>query len=419
MKKQNKACGMSKDIPHSGSKIGKFIARLICATLCVSVILSLFGCGDAASESKSTQASQAPREMVIDEPVATVIACSDFQNANGNEEGQKTVSAILSKIKESIPSADGFICAGDYDYDMSIYIGQDATQEGVTALKDAVEGVYDDLSYEVFIGGNHDVCAAESIAKSGENDPKSGDYGVFVINEDDYMWCSNAGYSETYSGMSALDIVKQTASELAKYLNDKADDGFDKPIFIVSHLPLHYSMRTKNDGDGMYANYLFDVINSAAKSGLNIIYLYGHDHSNGWDDYLGGAAVFLKKGDSINIAQESKLEFKAETLEFTYLNAGFVGYYENHNGADDALTMTVFEIYNDRVQISRYDENGLHDLKSSGVHNAYKGETDDDYLADTTSVAGTCVVELSTEIKTPAVADDLLPQQAEQTDAAA
>ena len=134
-------------------------------------------------------------------------------------------------------------------------------------------------------------------------------------------------------------------------------------------------MRTKNDGDGMYANYIFDVLNEAGSYGLNIIFLYGHDHSNGWDDYLGGSSVYLAKGDGINIAQASKTDFAEEILKFTYMNAGFTGYYENHNGADDVLTMTAFTITNDTVQVERYDVKGKHSLKSSGVTNSYKNES--------------------------------------------
>jgi hypothetical protein len=141
-------------------------------------------------------------------------------------------------------------------------------------------------------------------------------------------------------------------------------------------------MRTANDGDGMYAKLLFDVINSAARKGLNIVFLYGHDHSNGWDDYLGGASVFLKKGDSILIAQNSKTEYKSETLAFTYMNAGFVSYYNDHNGADSTLTMTVFRIKGNELSISRFSANGLHLLKSKGITNTYKNETG--YLPDLT-----------------------------------
>lgn len=63
-------------------------------------------------------------------------------------------------------------------------------------------------------------------------------------------------------------------------------------------------MRTRNDGDKQHANYIFNVLNDAGGNGLNIVFLYGHDHSNGWDDYLGGASVYLTKGDSINCTKQ-------------------------------------------------------------------------------------------------------------------
>ena len=135
-------------------------------------------------------------------------------------------------------------------------------------------------------------------------------------------------------------------------------------------------MLTKNDGGGKYANYIFDVLNAAGENGLNIIFLYGHDHSNGWDDYLGGSCVYLAKDDEINIAQSSQTYFAAKTLNFSYLNAGFVGYYENHNGADNTLTMTAFKIYSDKVVVSRYSDSGEHNLKCKGVTtNSYKNES--------------------------------------------
>ena len=46
-----------------------------------------------------------------------------------------------------------------------------------------------------------------------------------------------------------------------KYFNSKITEDFSKPIFVLSHLALNYSMRTYNDGDGQYAKYIFDVIN--------------------------------------------------------------------------------------------------------------------------------------------------------------
>lgn len=114
--------------------------------------------------------------------------------------------------------------------------------------------------------------------------------------------------------------------------------------------------------DGIYADLIFNILNEAGQEGLNIFFLFGHNHSNDWDDYLGGSAVYLAKGDEINIAQSSRSRFKKEILNFTYLNAGYIGYYNNHNGADDTLTMTVFTINDESVLIERYSAAGIHNL---------------------------------------------------------
>ena len=320
-----------------------------------------------------------------------VIAGSDFQNQSGNTAGAATVTDILTQIKNAdYTEADGFLFCGDYDY--STVNNQTRTEAGITALKSAVTGTYSTLADDrmVLVEGNHDAAAATGLATSGAHD--TAEYGVYVINEDDYMWRN-----------SDEATIRNTASALKAYLNGKVSEGYGKPVFVVSHLPLHYTMRTCNDGDGKYANYIFDVLNEAGASGLNIIFLYGHDHSNGWDDYLGGAAVYLAKGDKINIAQASKTVFKEETLNFTYMNAGFTGYYENHNDADDTLTMTVFTVTATTVTVERYDADGKHLLKSAGVTNSYKNESG--YSPNTDIYASPQYIALGTVTPSQTVAD--------------
>lgn len=349
--------------------------KLLALLLALIMILSLLPTSVLATGSEPT----------------VVIAGSDFQNPNGNEAGAQTVTNILTQMQNAgYAEADGFLFCGDYDYDS---VGStSSTEAGITALKNAVTGTYRTLANDrmVLVEGNHDAAAASGLATSGAHD--TAEYGVFVINEDDYMW-NNSNEA----------TIRNTAANLKTYLETKAADGFDKPIFVVSHLPLHYSMRTKNDGDGMYANYIFDVLNDAGAKGLNIIFLYGHDHSNGWDDYLGGAAVYLAKGDKINIAQASQTVFEEKTLNFTYMNAGFTGYYENHNGADDTLTMTVFSITDDAVTVERYDANEKHNLKSEGFTNSYKKESG--YDPNTTVYGSPQTITLATVTPPTTVSD--------------
>lgn len=365
----------------------------------------------AATDESTQEITIAPVNEVAAQAngVTTVIACSDFQYPDGDAGGAQIVKNILNVIKsKGITNADGFICAGDYSYGYST--NADTLKTHLDYLKNAVESIYGFDLNEVYVQGNHDQVTPDpnknGLSKSGAHDTNA--YGVYVINEDDYMWASNASHSSTsYSGMSAEAIVKQTAANLKTYLDAKTAEKYDKPIFVVSHLPLHYSMRTRNDGDCMYANLIFDVLNTAGNNGLNIIFMYGHDHSNGWDDYLGGSCVYLAKGSSINIAQSSQTNFKTETLKFTYMNAGFTGYYENRNSADNTLTMTVFQIYGDRVEVSRYSANGIHNLKCIGVTNHYKHESG--YSPDTSIVESPATITLTTVADVPAIVIDGKP----------
>ena len=337
---------------------------------------------DAEPEgSADIQAAGDGAAVQTDDGVTTVIACSDFQHPSGDASGAAIVSNILNQMKVGgITTADGFICAGDYDYNLNAQDKIDSVILGHrNALKDAVEGVYGTSLDEVYVQGNHDQVTPDpdknGLSVSGAHDTDA--YGVYVINEDDYMWANNAGYSDTsYSGMSAEAIVKQTAEKLAAYLAAKVAAKDSRPIFVVSHLPLHYSMRTYRDGDCTYANYIFDVLNAAGENGLNIIFMYGHNHSHGWDNYLGGAAVYLAKGETIYIAQGDKYKAVPETLNFTYMNAGFTGYYQAW-GADDTLTMTAFQITDKTVTVSRYSAEGRYNLKSAG---AWNGEYNDSGL---------------------------------------
>ncbi|MEE0884835.1 MAG: hypothetical protein U0L59_06370, partial [Faecalimonas sp.] len=315
-----------------------------------------------------------------------VLAGSDFQAHDGHTAGAGYVSDILDKIKVDYSTMDGFLFAGDYD------VNYTDSANGKATLQATVQGVYGTGMDEIYVQGNHDSdsLVGSTLTASGAND--SANYGVFVINEKDYMWYNN---DET--------TIKKTATNLETYLNAKRNAEYTKPIFVVSHLPLHYCMRTREGGnDGMHANYIFDVLNEAGAAGLNIIFMFGHNHSHGWDDYLGGASIFLKKGDKINIAQNSTTVFQEETLAFTYMNAGYVGYYGDSytSTVDKTLTMTTFAITDTDVTISRYDSSGTHNLKSAGVYNVEYPDSAY-YSTDTTTVGTPYTLRLNTEI-TPA-----------------
>ncbi len=311
---------------------------------------------------------------VIESEVAknpvTIVACSDFQNPSGNAASARTVRRILRSIKNAgYAELDGFLCAGDYDYEY------EETAEGIQSLIDVVQDEYGVLGENrmIFSQGNHDVAFSEGLSREGENDTP--EYGVFVIHEDEFA--ADGGY---------FGSVERIASDLEEYLQEKVDKKYKRPIFVVSHVPLHYSMRTYRESSGLYSEYIFEVLNEYGKKGQNIIYLYGHNHNSwGYDDYLGGSSVYLTKGDTIYISQLDKNTEvpNAKELHFTYLNAGYVGYsYSENAGADKTLSMTVFHIDGETVTIERFGSLGSCNLKAKGVWSNYSSETAATYGAE-------------------------------------
>ena len=333
-----------------------------------------------------------------------VLACSDFQAQGTGDEGQAknsatNVNSILKKIEADYDHADGLIFCGDLDYDNSyMYISN-----GIAYLKRAFTGYSDwnlastkftgifdnaaeDSDYAIYVQGNHDTIdqGQQGLSSTGAHD--TADYGVFVIDENDYRSYWNGGAATGNSSALGDDIqaVQAVASSLETYFNQKIAEGYTKPIFITSHVPLHFSSRTIAHGDEKFGKYIFDKVNAAAEAGLTIIYLCGHNHSGGYDDYLGGAAYYFEPGDQIRIANPPSTSsgktstYTTETLAFTYMNAGYVGYYDDKiSGVDNdtTLTMTAFEITDSQVKITRYDANGVHNLKSAGYDTAYNGNS--------------------------------------------
>lgn len=286
-----------------------------------------------------------------------LIAFSDFQPKDGVVAGQKRLQKIVDVLASyGLNKADGVLVAGDYnasgDYTEQPSISLNT--QSMTAIKNTFAPLVG--KNILFTQGNHDLAATPGLCPAGNNDPTSGAYGVYVVQEDQYVeWGNNQ------------QVTKDAAAGLKAYLDKKAAAGFKKPIFVVNHIPLHWGNRTLSDGSGTHANLLFDVLNEAGGKGLNIIYLFGHNHSK-YDDFLGSSAIYLKKGDQIEIAQGSKYNHRTETLQFTYMNPGYMGYNSSTaEGADTALTLSTFIIRGDEVIITRYDTQGIHNLKSAGL----------------------------------------------------
>lgn len=350
---------------------------------------------DGAKSGESTSEAVVDDKQLSDEsPLAVLFCASDYQIEDGWDTPANNLSAILGAISSSdYPGIDALVFCGDYTNDRKLHDYQISPEDSIAEIKgiakDKIPGITDDDM--LFVQGNHDALTG-SIAESGLHE--FDDYLVYVLNtENDFPWKQG-------KTSGAFDKVRVSSAALRRCLSELAEKGESRPVIIAGHVPLHFTARTSTrhtTGDNLYASLIFEAVNEAAGS-LDIIYLYGHNHSKGWDCYMGGSSTYKAPGDTLLVPEfnENSIstdDWTEETLKFTYLNAGYTGYYmncgpvelddgtwETYNSpelaADCTLTGTTLAIYSDRIEITRWDEDGVHDISAAGKADPYQGGID-------------------------------------------
>ncbi len=262
--------------------------------------------------------------------------------------------AILDSLANADITPDGALFAGDYtDHFQSDGDGANCAGDGIRQIKKMLADTLGmDTANTVFAQGNHDYENAAGIAASGLQPYGEDDaYLVYVINEADFP------YDQANSSFQP--IVASTAQRLGEELDALANSGEDRPIMLLCHVPLHYSSRYKGK-DNTYASLIFDELNDAAED-LNVFFIYGHNHSGASADYeasWGGAVNYVARGQAldVNCSGHGDAGTNMQTLNFTYLNAGYVGY--STSATNNSKTVSVIYLYQDRVTLARYDKNG-------------------------------------------------------------
>ena len=340
---------------------------------------------EAAASTESIASEQ--QEDENDKPLATLFFASDYQPEEGFDDPSETLSNILDAAETDGKTIDRVIMCGDYSNVSKLYDYQVSPDDSIEEVKGIVSEECPQAEEVLFVQGNHDMMT-DQIAPSGLYESEN--YLIYILNtEEDFPW---------KQGKTArcLTKVRKSSTAMKECFDELIRKGETRPVFIAGHVPLHFTARTSSrhtTGDNLYSSLIFNVVNKAAES-LDIVYLFGHDHSKGWDCYLGGSSVYKAKGDSVLIPrfEEDKIntdEYSQERLNFTYMNAGYSGYYMNcspdeynmdepglYDAADSTLTGTVFEIYPDKIIVKRYDTDGAHVLGHAGEADPYKGGID-------------------------------------------
>ncbi len=317
------------------------LALLLALLLCVTT-----ACGgttqDDGPESTAAGMTEAtePQSLSFAErcenAVATVITASDFQESGTFFR----FSGILSTIAEAgCPTPDCALLGGDYN----IETGVDPDNH-IRLIRDGLRDAFPEFAQEnaIFVQGNHDSASPE-LTTTGAHD--MGDFVVYVLNEDDFP-----------TGQSAQD-VQDTLRNLGEYLSGMVDAGDCRPVLVATHVPLHHNSRHDNG----YAKYLVDALNHYGQD-LDILVLFGHNHSGTYDDDIGGSVNLIGRGETMRVQipgqeyTQLSSNFVEVTLNFTYMNYGYVGY--SANTYVNALTVGVIQICPDSIEITRFTTEG-------------------------------------------------------------
>lgn len=338
----------------------------------------------------STESSAENTQVDSDEaqPLATLFFASDYQEQSFENSPADNLRGILYAAKDAGKTVETVIICGDYTNDEKLHDYQLSPDASINEIKNVIKDVCPQVKEndEIFVQGNHDRMS-DLISESGLHE--FDDFLVYVVNtQENFPW--KQGVTR-----HAKEKIKKTSLDMKQCFDKLIADNEKRPVIIAGHVPLHFSGRTSSlhtTGDNMYSSLLFNEVNEAGKK-LDIIYLFGHNHTKGWDCYMGGSCVYRQAGDEILIpdcraGDRTTDRYSAERLNFTYMNAGYIGHYMNcspdevaagtvdkYAVSDCALTGTVCEIYGDKIVLTRYSKDGEHPLGGEGCHNPYRDDS--------------------------------------------
>lgn len=319
------------------SALALLLALLLCAaTACGSSTQDNGGGSTAAGMTEATEPQARSFGERCENAVATVITASDFQESGTFFR----FGGILSAIADAgCPTPDCALFGGDY----SIETGADPDNH-IRLIRDGLSDAFPDFAQQnaIFVQGNHD-SASEELTTTGPHD--MGDFVVYALNEDDFP-----------SGQSAQD-VQDALRDLGEYLANMISAGDFRPVLVATHVPLHHNSRHDNG----YAKYLVDALNHYGQD-LDILVLFGHNHSGTYDDDIGGSVNLIGRGETMRVQipgqeyTQLSSNYVEVTLNFTYMNYGYVGY--SANTFVNALTVGVIRICPDSIEITRFTTEG-------------------------------------------------------------
>ncbi len=248
--------------------------------------------------------SSGPISFAADSYPVVLGFTSDVHQNNTN------LTQWLTSIKNKGIELDRMTFGGDYN------VGYSGDAEAITT-RNAASAVLGSEVPITLVRGNHETTDSSLFAKG------------LVYNGEAY-----AMFALDTSGESFLD------SDMTALSNALASIPSSKPVFVMTHRPIHYyGMRTT-----LKASQMINLLNDYE----NVIFLWGHNHTVGDSNY----GVIKYKGDTVQTTNNGA----QEEIKFTYLSFGAM---KDGNNSAYGLVVTLNKVGNDtKVDFSYRDLQG-------------------------------------------------------------
>ena len=329
------------------------------------------GIGKKAAKANDSEAAlkAAAEDGAKATKTGTVLAfTSDVHNKSGNVAANR-MSNWIENVEKKYGEIDVFAFGGDM---------ADASASGTT--------FFDLAQIDMDVVDNNGIIGVYTTGNHEYNSNRT--YGV-VNNETTAQYKVNAeGYNNENCRIYCLGSVSSSSSyssqisSLTQYLSGA---GNDRPIFIITHFPLHYynSRTTDNASD------IIEVLNNAVENNnQKIVFLWGHNHtmSDTYYDYI------YRPGDSIPTSSSSS---SAKTIKFYYGAAGCMSDSEYGTGSASVKGKALVVTINDdkELSFSYFNENGVNVTEGGTFSEVVATGLTIDDITETDESGQTVVVE--------------------------
>ncbi len=185
-------------------------------------------------------------------------------------------------------------------------------KEEVRRLLGGVPQVY--CSY-----GSHDKCALEGPSGFLAGPADRGDYYIYGISFCEMRFATMAQRQEIHRGRAYDGIDPGCAGEaIERFLLWEKEHRDSKPLFLLSHIPLH-AHRKDNLGAALWC----DALNEAGRYRDTFLF-FGHNHTAENRTSLDRQFYLVPAGSKMPVPLSDPEEQRERTLNFTYLNAGYI-----------------------------------------------------------------------------------------------